>query len=54
MFGQSLTSGSITGTVFDPSHAVVPNATVNLKGIDTGSTATDRHERQRRLLVSVF
>ncbi len=40
MFGQSLTSGSITGTVFDPSHAVVPNATVNLKGIDTGSTAT--------------
>jgi hypothetical protein len=40
MFGQSLTSGSITGTVFDPSHAVVPNATVNLRGIDTGSTAT--------------
>ena len=40
MFGQSLTTGNITGTVLDPSHAVVPNATVNLKGLDTGSTAS--------------
>ena len=26
MFGQSLTTGNITGTVLDPSHAVVPGA----------------------------
>jgi hypothetical protein len=40
MFGQSLTTGNITGTVFDPSHAVVPGAPVTLKGLDTGSTAS--------------
>jgi Carboxypeptidase regulatory-like domain len=40
LFGQSLTTGNINGTVTDPSHAVVPNATVNLKGLDTGSTAS--------------
>ncbi len=40
MFGQSLTTGNITGTVVDPSRAVVANATVTLKGMDTGSTAT--------------
>ena len=40
MFGQSLTTGNITGTVFDPTHAIVPGATVNLKGLDTGSTAS--------------
>jgi len=40
MFGQSLTTGNVTGTVYDPSHAIIPGATVNLKGLDTGSTAT--------------
>src|ERR1700730_12805485 len=40
MFSQSLTTGNITGTVLDPSHAVVPNAPVSLKGLDTGSTAS--------------
>jgi hypothetical protein len=40
MFGQSLTTGSIAGTVLDPSHAVVPNAPVSLTGLDTGSTAS--------------
>jgi hypothetical protein len=40
MFGQSLTTGNITGTVFDPSRAVVPGAPVTLKGLDTGSTAS--------------
>ena len=40
MFGQSLTTGNINGTVTDPSNAVVPNATVSLKSLDTGSTAT--------------
>src|SRR5580704_16458822 len=41
MFGQSLTTGNISGTLFDPSHAVVPGATINLKNVDNGSTATD-------------
>jgi len=41
MFSQSLTTGNISGTLFDPSHAVVPGATVNLKSLDNGSTATD-------------
>ena len=27
MFGQSLTTGNITGTVVDPSHAVIAGAT---------------------------
>jgi hypothetical protein len=40
MFGQSLTTGSITGTVLDPSHAVVAGSPINLKGLDTGSTAS--------------
>ena len=40
MFGQSLTTGNITGTVLDPSHAVIPGAPVELKGLDTGSTAS--------------
>jgi hypothetical protein len=40
MFGQSLTTGNISGTLFDPSHAVVPGATVVLKGLETGSSAT--------------
>src|SRR6202022_3744170 len=40
VFGQSLTTGNITGTVYDPAHAVIPGATVTLKGLDTGSSAT--------------
>jgi len=40
LFGQSLTTGNINGTVTDPSNAVVPNATVNLKSADTGAAAT--------------
>jgi hypothetical protein len=35
---QSLTSGDITGTLTDPSGAVVTNATVTLKNNQTGST----------------
>ena len=35
---QSLLSGDISGTVTDPSSAVVAGATVNLKSLDTGST----------------
>jgi hypothetical protein len=40
MFGQSLTTGNITGTVVDPSRAVVAGAPVELKGLDTGSSAS--------------
>jgi hypothetical protein len=39
LFGQSLTTGNITGSVYDPSHAIVPGAGVILKGLDTGSNA---------------
>jgi hypothetical protein len=41
-FAQSLTSGDIAGTVTDPSHAVVANATVELKSIDEGSTQSTK------------
>ena len=40
LFGQSLTTGNINGTVLDPSNAVVPNATVNMKNLDNGATAS--------------
>ncbi|MBV9437201.1 MAG: TonB-dependent receptor, partial [Acidobacteria bacterium] len=38
LLAQSLLAGDITGTVTDPSGAIVPNATVNLKSVDTGTT----------------
>ncbi|HYM06188.1 MAG TPA: carboxypeptidase regulatory-like domain-containing protein [Terriglobales bacterium] len=40
LVAQSLISGDIAGTISDPTGAVVPNATVNLRGVDTGSTQT--------------
>ena len=40
IFGQSLISGEIAGTVTDASHAVLPNAPVVLRSLDTGSTQT--------------
>jgi hypothetical protein len=40
LFAQSTISGGITGTVADPSGAVVPNATVTLKNDSTGQTQT--------------
>jgi hypothetical protein len=38
LMAQSLVSGDLTGTVTDPSGAVVPNATVTLKNNATGAT----------------
>jgi len=40
--GQSLIAGDIAGRVVDPSGAVVTNAAVNLKSLDTGVTATTK------------
>ena len=40
LMAQSLISGDLTGTVTDPSGAVVPNATVTLKSDATGETRT--------------
>lgn len=37
---QSLTSGDISGTVTDPSGAVVKDAIVNIKSLDTGAAQT--------------
>ena len=43
---QSLTSGDVTGTVTDPSGAVVGNATVTLKNNQTGSTQSHAADGQ--------
>lgn len=40
LMAQSLVSGDLTGTINDPSGAVVPNAAVALKNIATGATRT--------------
>src|SRR4249920_1634034 len=40
LMAQSLVSGDLTGTVTDPSGAVVPNAQVTAKNAATGATRT--------------
>jgi hypothetical protein len=40
LFGQTLTSGDITGTITDPSGAVLAGATATLKSASTGTTRT--------------
>ena len=39
-FAQSLISGDIAGTITDPSGAVIPGVSVQLKSLDTGATQT--------------
>src|SRR5260370_39256079 len=39
-FAQSLTAGTVTGTVTDPNNAVVPNATVTIENAVTGYKRT--------------
>ncbi|MGA8490466.1 MAG: carboxypeptidase-like regulatory domain-containing protein [Terriglobales bacterium] len=39
-FAQSFTTGEISGTVTDPSGAVLPNVAVTLKSVDKGFTQT--------------
>ena len=50
---QSLLSGDISGTVTDPSTAVVSGAKVDLKGLDTGAAQTTKTEEQRSLPVQI-
>ncbi len=40
LLSQTLTSGDLTGTITDPSGAVIPNAKVTLKSNDQGFTKT--------------
>jgi outer membrane receptor protein involved in Fe transport len=40
LYAQTITTGDIAGTVKDSSGAVVPNATVTLKSLDTGQSRT--------------
>ena len=40
LYAQTITSGDITGTVSDPTGAIVPGATVILKEVNTGDSRT--------------
>jgi carboxypeptidase family protein len=42
LIGQSLTQGAVSGTVSDPSGAVIPGANVELKDVNTGATQTHK------------
>jgi Carboxypeptidase regulatory-like domain len=39
-FAQTITTGDVAGMIKDPSGAVVPNAVITLKSVDTGETRT--------------
>jgi hypothetical protein len=49
LFGQTT---SITGTVMDPSGAVVPTATVTITNLNTGATRTDVADSQGRYTIA--
>ncbi|MGA2135645.1 MAG: carboxypeptidase regulatory-like domain-containing protein [Bryobacteraceae bacterium] len=51
LFGQAET-GQITGTVFDPSGAAVPNATITVKSLDTGAARTSTSSATGTYLVT--
>jgi Carboxypeptidase regulatory-like domain len=41
LLSQTITTGDIVGVVTDPTGAVVPNATVTLKSVESGETRTE-------------
>jgi len=41
MWGQSAGTGALTGTVSDPSNAVIANATVTVSNLDTNQSRTE-------------
>jgi hypothetical protein len=53
VWSQSIVSGEVSGTLTDPSGAVVPGATVTLKNLDTGATQTASDQQYRCLSVCV-
>ena len=44
LMAQTSSTGALTGTVKDPSGAVIPNATVTATSLDTGAGTTARPE----------
>ena len=48
-WAQTTTTGDISGVISDPTGAVVSNASVSLKNIDTGGTQDDEKQRGRSL-----
>ena len=53
-FAQATDNGGLEGTVYDPNVAVVPNATVTLKNVNTGLTRTVTTNDQGRWKVAVL
>src|SRR6476661_2154423 len=51
VFAQSTTDGAIGGTVSDQSGAVVPNATVSSRNLNTGASASGSSDEGGRFLI---
>ena len=52
--GQSLTLGGISGRVTDPTGAVIANASVSLKSLDTGEDSDGHNETRRVFTASTY
>jgi hypothetical protein len=53
-FGQTITTGDVTGTIKDSTGAVVPGATVTLKYTDTNETRTGASNSEGRYRFSLL
>ena len=42
LFAQTTTTGDLSGTIADPTGAVIPNAQITIKNADTGATQTTK------------